>query len=185
MIDKEGKNTGTRSLIFSRSWWRIRDCPNLIPRVSFRKINQIHSSGNNYFLINRLWFIFEVSFRIFHWSNSDSAQNSRRPSSSQIIPTPPGGVPDVEVPSEDRLNQSHSSGGFLNSSQGSLLLSDAIKEARRLKMKPKTKRDKDSKDGIEPVMKTHPLFHQFSIYIMVIISIWFPFLQFCHEKRRA
>lgn len=41
------------------------------------------------------------------------------------------GVPDVEAPSEDRLNQSQSSSNFLTSSQGSLLLSDAIKEARR------------------------------------------------------
>ena len=47
----------------------------------------------------------------------------------------PGGIPDVEI-SENTMNQSHSSttsrsSNFLNSSQGSLLLADAIKEARR------------------------------------------------------
>ena len=104
----------------------VINCPQFLQIVVTDRRSSNHSDGNPSATTapNSL-------LRIISPASSISRRNGGQ--AAQL----PGGLPDVEI---SEMNQSHSSttsSNFLNSSQGSLLLADAIKEARRQRGQPR------------------------------------------------
>lgn len=120
--------------------------------VTDRRASASNSSGNSVGHVNQS--SLHRTAPLWQWSNGSSHNSPRTARNGQ--PSAPttaaaaSGPPDVEiVPDPDVLNQSQrSNNSFLNTSQGSLLLADAIKEARR----------NSSKKGLKDT-KTAPLYY--------------------------
>jgi len=121
--------------------------------VTDRRASASNSSGNSVGHVNQS--SLNRTAPLWQWSNG-SSHNSPRTARNCQPSTPTAalaasGPPDVEiVPEPDVLNQSQrSNNSFLNTSQGSLLLADAIKEARR----------NSSKKGLKDTEKAAPLYY--------------------------